>query len=133
VNLVIHRYTQQDLRFLKAATVHALEVTGGLHHRRTLHWNKGYGLGRCVCPVDCIHLAKSGTYDDGRPTFDEVPQLYIDPSECIDCGACVPVCPVTAIFALDDLPEKWRAYIATNKNYVDGREFQLDKYQIAYS
>ena len=42
--------------------------------------------------------------------FDEVPQ-YIDPTECIDCGACVPVCPVTAIFVLDDLPEKWHAYI----------------------
>jgi len=50
-----------------------------------------------VCPVDCIHPAKGRTYDDGRPTFDEVPQLYIDPTECIDCGACVPVCPVTAI------------------------------------
>jgi ferredoxin len=58
-----------------------------------------------VCPVDCIHPAKGRTYDDGRPTFDEVPQLYIDPTECIDCGACVPVCPVTAIFVLDDLPE----------------------------
>src|SRR2546429_2407958 len=42
-----------------------------------------------VCPVDCIHPAKGRTYDDGRPTFDEVPQLYIDPTECIDCGACV--------------------------------------------
>src|SRR5258706_2536740 len=58
-----------------------------------------------------------------------VPQLYIDPTECIDCGACVPVCPVTAIFALDDLPEKWHAYIETNKNYVDGGKFQSDKYQ----
>jgi ferredoxin len=28
--------------------------------------------------------------------------------ESIDCGACVPVCPVSAIFALDDLPEKWK-------------------------
>ena len=60
-----------------------------------------------VCPVDGIHPAKGRTYDDGRPTFDEVPQLYIDPTECIDCGARVPVCPVTAIFPLDDLPEKW--------------------------
>jgi|SRR6516225_5808753 len=49
-----------------------------------------------VCPVDCIHPAEGRTYDDGGPTFDEVPQLYIDPTECIDCGACVPVCPVTA-------------------------------------
>jgi NAD-dependent dihydropyrimidine dehydrogenase PreA subunit len=86
-----------------------------------------------VCPVDCIHPAKNRTYDDGRPTFDEVPQLYIDPTECIDCGACVPVCPVTAIFALDDLPEKWHAYIETNKNYVDAGKFQPDKYQKARS
>ena len=54
----------------------------------------------CVdaCPVDCIHPKKSTTYDDGRPIFEEVSQLYIDPIECIDCGACVPVCPVSAIF-----------------------------------
>ena len=66
----------------------------------------------CVdaCPVDCIHPKKNTTYDDGRKTFDDVPQLYIDPVECIDCGACVPVCPVSAIFALDDLPEKWKQY-----------------------
>jgi NAD-dependent dihydropyrimidine dehydrogenase PreA subunit len=47
-----------------------------------------------ACPVDYIHPKKNTTYDDGRPTFDDVPQLYIDPVECIDCGACVPVCPV---------------------------------------
>ncbi len=43
----------------------------------------------CVdaCPVDCIHPKKNTTYDDGRPTFDEVSQLYIDPIECIDCGS----------------------------------------------
>jgi NAD-dependent dihydropyrimidine dehydrogenase PreA subunit len=40
-----------------------------------------------VCPVDCIHPAKGRTYDDGRPTFDEVPQLYIDPTECMRVAA----------------------------------------------
>jgi ferredoxin len=25
-------------------------------------------------------------------------QLYIDPSICIDCGACIPECPVEAIY-----------------------------------
>ena len=79
-----------------------------------------------VCPVDCIHPAKDRAYDDGRPTFDEVPQLYIDPTECIDCGASIPACPVTAI-------EKWQAYTETNKNYVDGGKFQPDKYQKASS
>ena len=77
-----------------------------------------------------IHPAKSRSYDDGRPTFDEVPQLYIDPTECIDCGACVPVCPVTAIFPLEDLPKKWQAYTAINASYVVGGKFQPDKFQI---
>jgi NAD-dependent dihydropyrimidine dehydrogenase PreA subunit len=35
------------------------------------------------CPVDCI-------YEGAR-------KLYINPQECIDCGACEPVCPVEAI------------------------------------
>jgi len=54
----------------------------------------------CVdaCQVDCIHPKKNTSYEDPRPGFDEVPQLYIDPVECIDCGACVPVCPVCQPF-----------------------------------
>lgn len=70
----------------------------------------------CVdaCPVDCIHPKKDTQYEDGRPGFEQVDQLFIDPVECIDCGACVPVCPVSAIFALDDLPEKWHSYIEKN-------------------
>jgi NAD-dependent dihydropyrimidine dehydrogenase PreA subunit len=79
-----------------------------------------------VCPVDCIHPAKGRTYDGGRPKFDEVSQLHIDPTEGIDCGACVPVCPATAIFAPEDLPEKWHAYIEINNNYVDGGKFPPD-------
>ena len=49
----------------------------------------------CVdaCPVDCIHPKKD---EDGHAEAD---QLFIDPVECIDCGACVPACPVSAIFA----------------------------------
>ena len=80
----------------------------------------------CVdaCPVDCIHPKKDTQYADSRPNFEQVDQLFIDPVECIDCGACVPVCPVTAIFALDDLPEKWHSYIEKNSNYVEGGKFQ---------
>jgi len=46
-----------------------------------------------VCPVDCIH-------------FEEGPDrmLYISPVECIDCGACQPACPVSAIFPEDEVP-----------------------------
>lgn len=64
-----------------------------------------------VCPVDCIHPRK----DEGQ--FEEVVQLYIDPDTCIDCGACVPECPVTAIFPLDDVPENWRDYIDKNTDW----------------
>jgi len=64
-----------------------------------------------VCPVDCIHPKK----DSDKYATSEM--LYIDPVECIDCGACVPVCPVSAIFALDDLPEKWKAFAEKNAEY----------------
>jgi len=54
---------------------------------------------------------------------------FIDPVECIDCGACVPVCPVSAIFAVDDLPEKWQSYIEKTSSYVEGGKFQPEKTQ----
>jgi len=53
-----------------------------------------------VCPVDCI-------YEGGRA-------LYIQPDECVDCGACEPVCPVEAIFYEDDLPAEFAPYLADN-------------------
>ena len=52
-----------------------------------------------------------------EPQFEGSDMLFIDPVECIDCGACVPVCPVSAIFALDDLPEKWKEYAEKNAKY----------------
>jgi NAD-dependent dihydropyrimidine dehydrogenase PreA subunit len=64
-----------------------------------------------VSPVDCIHPRK------GEAGFAEAPQLYIDPDECIDCGACVPVCPVWAIFPKEDLPEKWTHFAEINAEY----------------
>jgi NAD-dependent dihydropyrimidine dehydrogenase PreA subunit len=36
---------------------------------------------------------------------------------CIVCGTCMPVCPVSAIFALDGLPEKWNEFTAKNAAY----------------
>jgi ferredoxin len=66
----------------------------------------------CVdaCPADDIHPKKDTQYAAGRSCFEQVDQLFIDPVEYIDCGAYVPVCSVSAIFALDDLPEKWQSY-----------------------
>ena len=67
----------------------------------------------CVdsCPVDCIHPTKD------EPEFESATQLYIDPDECIDCGACVDPCPVDAIFDEADLPAEWDNFIQTNADY----------------
>ena len=67
-----------------------------------------------VCPVDCIH-------DDG----DDDKILYIDPDECIDCGACEPECPVNAIYPEDSLPNEWAKFTPVNavwfKDKADAR------------
>lgn len=59
--------------------------------------------GDCVetCPVDAIHEGED--------------QFYIDPDLCIDCGACEAVCPVSAIFQEDFLPEEEKDYIEKNR------------------
>ena len=64
-----------------------------------------------VCPVDCIY-EYTGSDRERFPN-----QLYIHPDECIDCGACVPACPVEAIFALDEVPDKWKSFIPVNAEY----------------
>lgn len=57
------------------------------------------------CPVDCI-------YEGER-------MLYIHPDECVDCGACEPVCPVEAIYYEDDLPEEWADFYNANVDFFD--------------
>ena len=73
-----------------------------------------------VCPVDCIHgpIDKTGlgAEVEGMESVDGL-QLYIDPDECIDCGACEPECPVEAIFDEDDLPEEWSKYTEINAKF----------------
>jgi formate hydrogenlyase subunit 6/NADH:ubiquinone oxidoreductase subunit I len=48
--------------------------------------------------------------------------LYIDPAECIDCGACEPACPVEAIFEGDAVPDKWKDYTAKNAAYFEEKK-----------
>ncbi len=71
-----------------------------------------------VCPVDCIHPDEGWSQGDD-PTGH---MLYIDPEECIDCGACEPECPVEAIFEEDAVPEEWQKYIKINYDFF-GREY----------
>ncbi|MDR2896913.1 MAG: ferredoxin family protein [Propionibacteriaceae bacterium] len=62
----------------------------------------------CVeeCPVDCIY--------EGERT------LYINPDECVDCGACEAVCPTQAIFYEDDLPSEWANYASIAREFFAG-------------
>ncbi len=53
-----------------------------------------------LCPVDAFHEGEQ--------------MLYIHPVECIDCDACVPECPVEAIFAEENVPEEYEAFITLN-------------------
>ncbi len=43
--------------------------------------------------------------------------LFIHPDECVDCGACEPVCPVEAIYYEDDVPEQWSQYTQINADF----------------
>ena len=60
-----------------------------------------------VCPVDCIYTSET----------DE--QYFINPDECIDCGACESVCPVSAIFPEDAVPDKWKSFIEVNRRHFE--------------
>ena len=53
-----------------------------------------------VCPCDCFHEGEQ--------------MLFIDPEHCVDCDACVPECPVEAIFYEENVPAAWRDFVALN-------------------
>jgi NAD-dependent dihydropyrimidine dehydrogenase PreA subunit len=59
----------------------------------------------CVqeCPVDCI-------YQGARA-------LYINPDECVDCGACKSACRVGAIYYETDLPGDQQQHLADNAGF----------------
>ncbi len=58
-----------------------------------------------VCPVECF-------YETASPAM-----LVIDPVTCIDCGLCVPECPIYAIYPKDEVPEPYQAWIQKNKDF----------------
>ena len=70
-----------------------------------------------VCPVDCIHPTKNEAEEFAKET-----KLYIDPEECIDCGACEPVCPVEAIFEEAAAPDKWKHFIQIDADWFKNRK-----------
>src|ERR1700746_3647806 len=64
-----------------------------------------------VCPCDCIHPTKK------EREFVVAPQLYINPDDCVDCGACVAACPVSAIYPAEDLPGQWKEFAERNAEW----------------
>ncbi len=64
-----------------------------------------------VCPVECISPG-----DD---------QYYINPDECVECGACVPVCPVNAVFNEAVVPPVWKAYVDKNAAFFKSQQSAL--------
>ncbi|MFI7000760.1 ferredoxin [Nocardia sp. NPDC050175] len=55
------------------------------------------------CPLDCIFIGNR--------------MAYIQPDECIDCGACEPACPVEAIYYEDDLPAGQEQFVTENARF----------------
>ncbi|WP_456271161.1 indolepyruvate ferredoxin oxidoreductase subunit alpha [Bacillus sp. AK031] len=56
-----------------------------------------------VCPADCIEQGED--------------QYFIDPSRCIDCGACLTACPVEAIFHEEDLLDEEAIFLEKAKKF----------------
>lgn len=83
-----------------------------------------------VCPVDCINGpisidGRGAEVRDMQPyeLFDK--QLYINPDECINCGACVPECPVDAIYRDEEEAISMGDVVSVHKNYeFYGLEFK---------
>src|SRR3977135_2058189 len=61
-----------------------------------------------VCPVSCIYEAED--------------MYYINPDECIECGACEPECPVSAIFHESAVPPEWQGVNELARRWCTGTE-----------
>jgi NAD-dependent dihydropyrimidine dehydrogenase PreA subunit len=59
-----------------------------------------------VCPVSCIYEAED--------------MYYINPDECIECGACEPECPVSAIFHESAVPDEWKEFTELDAKWCTG-------------
>lgn len=70
-----------------------------------------------VCPMNCF--------------YDASEMLVINPDECINCGLCIAECPVAAIYALEDVPERETAFIERNRVFFEGRSGEeLEKLRV---
>jgi ferredoxin len=52
-----------------------------------------------VCPAECF-------YEVADPAM-----VVIDPEACVDCGLCVPECPINAIYPDSELPAHYAEWL----------------------
>jgi NAD-dependent dihydropyrimidine dehydrogenase PreA subunit len=71
-----------------------------------------------VCASECA-TAAIAPFSAADAGADAVPQLFINPDECIDCGNCATVCPSGAIFAEDELPADKKHFAEKNKAHFN--------------
>ena len=64
-----------------------------------------------VCPSEAIHPLKS------EADWETAPQLYINPEDCMDCGACVTECPTNSVYPAEELPADKRDAAERNAAY----------------
>src|SRR5689334_24741641 len=64
-----------------------------------------------VCPVSCIYEAED--------------MYYINPDECIECGACEPECPVNAIFHESAVPDEWKSFTQRSEEHTSELQSQF--------
>ncbi|MDR2337293.1 MAG: ferredoxin family protein [Deltaproteobacteria bacterium] len=68
-----------------------------------------------VCPADAFYNNPDKSLNEkvGRPApkDDDYGMLFINPNECLHCGACQPECPVEAIYEDSSVPVEWSDYI----------------------
>ena len=76
-----------------------------------------------VCPCDCIlgpvpvEQLRQAPAAERKTRFPGI-QMFIDPDECIECGACVAECPVEAIYLDDDVPREHHGDIEANARFT---------------
>ena len=77
-----------------------------------------------VCPVDCIHgpvpveTIRATSNEERGNQFSGI-QMFVNPKECVSCGACMPACPVNAIYEECEVPEHYRHYIELNAHFFE--------------
>ena len=64
-----------------------------------------------VCPNECIRPAKTDA------AWQRQVRLNINPEECLDCGACVEVCPTNSIFRAEELPDEKKSFVEKNADF----------------